>query len=144
MAADRRLQLEGLLTELEFAAGRRQHQGELARVRQAIADASQADVLAPMIGDEASQDHREAAVREKWGRLGLDRRRAVVGALMSIVIEPAPRGRPRAGSRARAISTRGPSWSPGAGSAPGCARGLHGHAGGRCRIPGKTGTVRRT
>jgi len=64
MAADRRLQLAGLLTELEFASGRRQHRDELARVRQAITDASQSDVLAPMIGDEDSQDRREAAVRE--------------------------------------------------------------------------------
>ena len=94
MAADRRLQQEGLLTELEFAGGRRRHQAQLARVRQQIADAGQADVLAQLVGTEASQDRREAAVRDKWARLGLDRRRAVVAALMTVAIMPAVRGRP--------------------------------------------------
>jgi hypothetical protein len=79
MSADRRLQQERLLTELEFAGGRRRHQAQLARVRQQIADAGQADVLAQLVGTEASQDRREAAVRDKWARLGLDRRRAVGG-----------------------------------------------------------------
>ena len=94
MGADRRLQQEGLLTELEFAGGRRRHQAQLARVRQQMADAGQADVLAQLVGTEASQDRREAAVRDKWARLGLDRRRAVVAALMTVAIMPATRGRP--------------------------------------------------
>jgi site-specific DNA recombinase len=96
MAADRRLQQESLISELEFASARRKHLADLARITQEIADAGQADVLAQMIKDdpEASQDQRERLVTEKWARLGLDRRRAVVSALMSVVIEPAPRGRP--------------------------------------------------
>jgi len=94
MAADRRLQQEGLLTELEFAGGRRRHQARLARIRQQIADAGQADVLAQLVAPEASQERREAAVREKWAKLGLDRRRAVVAALMTVAIMPATRGRP--------------------------------------------------
>jgi site-specific DNA recombinase len=96
MAADRRLQMEGLLSELEFASGRRQHQAQLARVRQEIADAGQADVLAQLAVDDpkASQEQREAVVRERWGRLGLDRKRAVIDALMVIVIMPAAKGRP--------------------------------------------------
>jgi DNA invertase Pin-like site-specific DNA recombinase len=96
MAADRRLQQEGLLTEMEFRSGRRQHLADLALIQQKIEDASEADVLAQLIRDdpEASQDQRERLVREKWAALGLDRRRAVIAALMTITIMPAPKGRP--------------------------------------------------
>ena len=85
MAADRRLHLEGLLTEIEFAGGRRKHQADLAGIEQRIADAGQADVIAPLIGDPA----------RVWAGYGLDKRRAVVDGLLSITIMPAPKGRPK-------------------------------------------------
>lgn len=85
MAADRRLHLEGLLTETEFTGGRRKHQADLAGIEQRIADAGQADVIAPLIGDPAGV----------WAGYGLDKRRAVVDGLLSITIMPAPKGRPK-------------------------------------------------
>jgi len=85
MAADRRLHLAHLLTEAEFASGRRKHQADLAALEQRIAEAVQTDVIAPLISDPA----------RVWEGLGLDQRRAVVGALMTITILPAPKGRPK-------------------------------------------------
>ena len=90
MAADRRLHLEGLLTGLEFAGGRRKYQAGLAAVGQEIADAGQAGVIAPLIGDPAAT----------WTRPGPGKRRTVIGTLMTITIMPAPKGRP-------------PGWRPG-------------------------------
>jgi DNA invertase Pin-like site-specific DNA recombinase len=84
MAADRRLQLEGLITELEFAGGRRKHQEDLRDCLRRLEDLTRADVLAPLLGDPAAI----------WESLPLDRRRAVISALMSIRIMPAPKGRP--------------------------------------------------
>jgi uncharacterized tellurite resistance protein B-like protein len=46
MAADRRLHLAGLLTEMEFASGRRKRQADLAAIEQRIAEAGQAGVVA--------------------------------------------------------------------------------------------------
>ena len=90
MAADRGLHLEGLLTGLGFAGGRRRYQADLAAVGQKIADAGQADVIAPLTGDPAAM----------WTWPGLDKRRTVRGTLMTITIMPAPKGRP-------------PGWRPG-------------------------------
>jgi site-specific DNA recombinase len=84
MAADRRLHLEGLLTGLEFAGGRRKDQADLAAVEQKIADAGQAGVIASLIGDPAAT----------WTRPGPGKRRTVIDTLMTITILPAPRGRP--------------------------------------------------
>ena len=105
MAADRRLHLEGLLTETEFAAGRRKHQADLAGIEQRIADAGQSDVIAPLIGDPA----------RVWAGYGLDKRRAVVGGLLSITITPAPKGARRDGAQANRTST--PARSPTSGGA---------------------------
>ena len=77
--------LEGLLAGLGFAGGRRQYQADLAAVGQKIADAGQADVIAPLTGDPAAT----------WTRLGPGKRRTVTGTLMTITIMPAPKGRPR-------------------------------------------------
>ena len=86
MAADRRLHLDGLLTELEFASGRRKYLADLAAIEQKIATASQADVLAPLVFGDA---------REVWTGYSLDKRRAVVDAAITITIMPAPKGRPK-------------------------------------------------
>ena len=90
MAADRRLHLAKLLTEAEFASGRRKHQADLAEVEQQIAEAGRADVIAPLIGDPA----------KAWDGLGLDQRRAVIAALVTIRVMPTRKGRP-------------PGWQPG-------------------------------
>jgi hypothetical protein len=84
MAADRRLHLAGLLTEIEFASGRKQHQADLNATTRQLADLVEVDVLAPLIGDPAAA----------WAHLPLDRKRAVVDALMKIRVMPAPKGRP--------------------------------------------------
>ena len=90
MAADRRLHLARVLTEAEFADGRRKHQAALAAVELRVADLGQADVIAPLIRDPAGV----------WEGLGLDQRRAVVAALVTIKIMPTRKGRP-------------PGWRPG-------------------------------
>ena len=90
MAADRRMHLARVLTEAEFTDGRRQHQADLAAVEQQIADLGQADVIAPLIRDPAGV----------WEGLGLDQRRAVIAALMTIKVMPTRKGRP-------------PGWRPG-------------------------------
>jgi hypothetical protein len=85
MTADRRMQQEGLLTVAEFAEGRRKYQADLVRIRQQITEAEQADVLAPLIhGDPA----------RVWEGYELDRKRAVIDALMTITVKPIRGGRP--------------------------------------------------
>ena len=110
MAADRRMHLARVLTEAEFADGRRQHQADLAAVEQQIADLGQADVIAPLIRDPAGA----------WEGLGLDQRRAVIAALMTIKVMPTRKGRPPGGGRGSRTSTRGRSRSrsSGGGSSP--------------------------
>jgi len=86
MAADRRLQLEGLLSEIEFRAGRKKFLADLAAIEHKIATAGQADVLTPLVYGDA---------RQVWASYTLDKRRAVVNAAITITIMPAPKGRPK-------------------------------------------------
>ena len=112
MAADRRLHLEGLLTELEFAGGGREYQADLAAVGQKIADAGQAGVIAALIGDPA-------ATRT---RLGPGKRRTVIDTLMTIRSCRRRRGARRDGVRGGGLSIRGRSSSAGGTACGSCTR----------------------
>lgn len=83
MKADLRLYREKVLTELEFARIRRDRQADLAAAETRLTDLSTADALAPLIANPAL-----------WADLDLDRKRAIIDALMTVKIMPAPRGRP--------------------------------------------------
>jgi hypothetical protein len=84
MAERDRLHRQRVITTAMLVEGMKELQAELAGVEQRIAAAGQADVVAPLIGDPAGV----------WEGLGLDQRRAVVDALMSITILPTRKGRP--------------------------------------------------
>jgi DNA invertase Pin-like site-specific DNA recombinase len=84
MAERDRLHRRRVITTAMLVDGMRELQTELDAVDVRIAAAGQADVLAPLIGDPAGV----------WAGLGLDKRRAVVGALMSVTILPTRKGRP--------------------------------------------------
>jgi site-specific DNA recombinase len=84
MAERDRLHRQRVITTAMLVDGMRELQAELAGAERRIAEAGQADVIAPLIGDPAGV----------WEGLGLDQRRAVVGALMSITILPTRKGRP--------------------------------------------------
>jgi hypothetical protein len=84
MAERDRLHRQRVITTGMLVDGMRELQAELAVVEQRIAEAGQADVLAPLIGNPA----------EAWEGLGLDQRRAVIDALMSIRVMPTRKGRP--------------------------------------------------
>lgn len=88
------LRTEGLITKLEFAAGRRRHMERLGEVEARMSVLGQSDVLTPMVvrfGDAVAAGNDTSVV---WEDLPLDTRRGVIGALMEIWVRPAPRGRP--------------------------------------------------
>lgn len=85
MSASNDLRRRGLLTPGEFAEERAEHLASLEGTRRRIAAAERDSVLAPMLADPAGT----------WKRLGPDRRRAVIAALMAPVVLPARKGRPR-------------------------------------------------
>ena len=85
MAERDRLHRRRVITTAMLVDGMRELQAELDAVDVRIAAAGRVDVLAPLVGDPAGT----------WAGLGLDQRRAVVDALMSVTILPAVRkGRP--------------------------------------------------
>lgn len=84
MAADRRMFLTRVLTEREFADGRKKHQADLAEIETQITEASRADIIAPLVGDPEGV----------WLGMSLDQRRAVIAAMMTIRVMPTRRGRP--------------------------------------------------
>lgn len=95
------LRIEGAITKAEFAAGRRRHQEKLADVEQRTADLSRADVLTPLVrqfSEDAPDGHQGRLL--VWQEQPLDIRRAVIGALMTVWVRAAPKGRP-------------PGWRPG-------------------------------
>lgn len=79
------LHAQGLLSDTEFAAGRRQHLAELDEVREALAALDATGGLSGLL----------AAPREQWGKLDTAGRRAAVGALMAVTLFPGRRGRPK-------------------------------------------------
>lgn len=85
MRSSNELRRQHLLTDEEFAVERREHLAALLSLDGRIAEAEAVDVLAPMFNDPAAA----------WARMDLDRRRAVVAELMTITVQPAPKGRPK-------------------------------------------------
>jgi site-specific DNA recombinase len=85
MKARDRLHRQRVIDDQMLTEGLAELRAELAEVEQKIADAGQADVLAPLIGNPA----------EVWASLGLGQRRAVIDALMTVTVLPSPKGRPR-------------------------------------------------
>jgi site-specific DNA recombinase len=84
MRARDRLHRQRIIDDQMLTEGLAELRAELDAVEQKIADAGQADVLAPLIGNPA----------EVWAGLGIGQRRAVIDALMTVTILPAPKGRP--------------------------------------------------
>lgn len=84
MREENELRKRRLLTPEEFAESRTEHLADLDRIKGRMAELAQADVLAPFIGRAA----------EAWKDATLDRRRAVIDALMTIRIMPTRKGRP--------------------------------------------------
>ena len=85
MRSSNELRRRKLLTDEEFAEERAEHMATLADLDAKIAAAEAVDVVAPMFRDPA----------KVWEELDLDRRRAVIAALMTITVGPAPKGRPK-------------------------------------------------
>lgn len=71
----------GVLTDTEIATARRAARQELAEVEAALRDAERADVLAPFLADPEGT----------WLRAPLERKRAVVSALMHVTLMPGAR-----------------------------------------------------
>jgi DNA invertase Pin-like site-specific DNA recombinase len=84
MTARDRLHRQRVIDDQMLTEGLAELRAELAGVEQRIADAGQADVLAPLIGNPA----------EVWARLSLGQRRAVIDTLMTVTVLPSPKGRP--------------------------------------------------
>jgi site-specific DNA recombinase len=85
MKARDRLHRQRVIDDQMLTEGLAELRAELAEVEQKIADAGQADVLAPLIGNPA----------EVWDRLSLGQRRAIIDTLMTVTVLPSPKGRPR-------------------------------------------------
>ncbi len=78
---------DGLITREEMIAGSERARIRLAEIDAAIAEAGKQDVLAPLVAAE------NAATA--WAGLDLASQRAVVSALMTVVLQPPGRGTPR-------------------------------------------------
>lgn len=85
MRASNDLRREGLLTPDEFREERREHQRQADELDERIAAAEQVDILAPMLDDP----------KEAWETRTLDQQRGIIDTLMTIVVHPQPRGRPK-------------------------------------------------
>ena len=85
MRSDRQLHMQELLTDTEFADGRRKHLTELEEIRGQLAELDRGDALAPFLADP----------RAAWKRAGLDGRRALVAALVAVTLFPGRQGRPK-------------------------------------------------
>jgi DNA invertase Pin-like site-specific DNA recombinase len=84
MAERDRLHRQRVITTPMLVDGMRELQAELDGVDRQIADAGQADVIAPLLRNPA----------EVWAGLDIDQRRQVIDAMMTITIMPSPKGRP--------------------------------------------------
>ena len=76
---------EGMLTLTAVRRSSDRLRAELAKIEQQIAAATEADVLAPLVG--------ATDVRAAWGGLDLAQRRQVIDTLMTITLLPPERGR---------------------------------------------------
>lgn len=83
---------DGAITVVQLRDGSGRLRDKLADVERRLADASRESVLAGLAG--------ASNVSELWEKLDLDRRRAIIDALMCITIHPTKKGRP-------------PGWKPG-------------------------------
>lgn len=79
------LHAQGLLSDTEFAAGRRQHLAELEEVRDMLGALDRTGELGALL----------ASPREAWAKLDTAGKRAAVGALMAVTLFPGRRGRPK-------------------------------------------------
>jgi DNA invertase Pin-like site-specific DNA recombinase len=85
MQASNDLRRQGLLTPAEFSDERREHQRQTQELDDKITTAEQIDILAPMIGDPV----------QAWETRTLDQKRAIIDTLMTLVVRPQPKGRPK-------------------------------------------------
>lgn len=76
--------MEDKITEADMIGGRKRGERRLAEIEAGLADLGRESVLAPLI---AARN-----VAEAWDALSTDRKRAVIGALMTITLHPSGRG----------------------------------------------------
>lgn len=74
----------GQITEQDMISGRKRGGARLAEVEEKLAGLGRESVLAPLLAAQR--------IGEMWEALGTDRRRAVVGALMTVTLYPSDRG----------------------------------------------------
>lgn len=79
------LHAAGLLTDAEFASGRRGHLADLEEVAARLGELDRRDELAPLLG----------APRKTWADMDVHGRRAAVAALMYVTLFPGRAGRPK-------------------------------------------------
>jgi site-specific DNA recombinase len=78
------LYVDGKIDESDLISGRRKGNARLAEVEAELAELGHESVLAPLVAAEN--------VAAEWEKMGTDRKRAVVGALMTVTLHPAGRG----------------------------------------------------
>lgn len=75
----------GLLTDTEFAAGRRRHLAELEEIRERLAALDVTSELGPLV----------AAPRKRWAEMDVTGRRRAIGLIMFVTLFPGRAGRPK-------------------------------------------------
>lgn len=78
---------DGAVDARQLRAGSDRLRARLVEIEHELGELSRGSVLSGLVG--------VPDVAAEWGRLDLDRRRAVIDALMTVVVKRAPRGRPK-------------------------------------------------
>jgi site-specific DNA recombinase len=78
------LYVDGKIDEADMISGRQKGNVRLTQIEAELAELGRESVLAPLIAAEN--------VEAEWEKMGTDRKRAVVGALMTVTLHPAGRG----------------------------------------------------
>jgi site-specific DNA recombinase len=76
--------VDGKISEQDMISGREHGEARLAKIEAQLAELGRESVLAPLVAAENAA--------QAWEALGTDRKRAVVGALMMVTLNPAGRG----------------------------------------------------